>query len=211
MVLVSLFALALASADPQASQVISPALPTAKPEAFTPAPEEPWPVGAPHDDYGFVSWCYGALSGHMQLYKMAKPELDKLPDSDPKETAALDAEQLKAGREYLGLYKKAMEAAEKASPQPISLRGAQALKAGGNIWTPAEQADPKTRMWSYLSWELPGRCETTAEKLYEKSVLQAQALGITISDSSDTAKASTASAAKPSTPAKPAQGLRGRQ
>ena len=208
MLLISLFALALAGADPQASEVISPALPTAKPEAFTPAPEEPWPVGAPHDDYGFVSWCYGALSGHMQLYKMAKPELDKLPDSDPKETAALDSEQLKAGEEYLGLYKKAMEAAEKASPQAISLHGAQALKAGANIWTPAREADPKTRMWSYLSWELPGRCETTAEKLYETSVLQAQALGITISDSSDTAKASTA---KPSTPAKPGQGLRGRE
>ena len=85
--------------------------------------------------------CYGALSGHMELYKIVKPELDKLPDQDPKETAALDAEQLKAGQEYLALYKRAMEAAEKASPQPINARGGQAVKAGGNIWSPALQAE----------------------------------------------------------------------
>ena len=173
MLIASLFALALAQADPAPGPAPEPAMPPLKAPPVAPAPEEPFPIGAPHDDYGFVGWCYGALSGHMELFKVVKPELDKLPDSDPKETKALDAEQLKAGQEYLALYKRAMEAAEKASPQPINVRGGAAIKLGGNIWAPALQADPKTRMWSYLSWDLPGRCETTAEKLFEESQLAA--------------------------------------
>ncbi|HUO21899.1 MAG TPA: hypothetical protein VMU59_05225 [Caulobacteraceae bacterium] len=219
MLLVSLFALALAGADakPAANTADAPALPTAKAEPFTPAPEEPWPVGAPRDDYGFVSWCYGALAGHMHLYEMVKPELDK-QSTNPKEDAQLDAEQMKAGTEYLALYKKAMEAAEKASPQPINARGAQAVRAGAAIWGPAEEADPKTRMWSYLSWDLPGRCESTAEKLYQTSLVSAEALGIDLDTPSAAGKASavptTSAAPKPaSAPAKPKAGadLRGAQ
>ncbi len=167
MPLAPLFALAMMMADPQVAPVSSAA----------PAAEAP-PPGAPTDDYGLVSWCYGALSGHMALYKIVKPELDKLPDDKPKETAVLDAEQMKAGQEYLALYKRAIDAAEKASPEAISQRGAQAQKMGDSIWNPALQADPRTRMWSYLGWELPGSCETSAERLYEKSLLSAQALGI---------------------------------
>lgn len=211
MLIASLFALALAQADPAPGPAPEPAMPTLKAPPVAPAPEEPFPIGAPHDDYGFVGWCYGALSGHMELFKVVKPELDKLPDSDPKETKALDAEQLKAGQEYLALYKRAMEAAEKASPQPINVRGGAAIKLGGNIWAPALQADPKTRMWSYLSWDLPGRCETTAEKLFEKSQLAAEALGITIADApKEAADRDTASAPpKPAAPAKPTPALRG--
>lgn len=169
MPLASLFALALAMADPQPAAAVSP--------AAAPA-EEALPPGAPADDYGLVEWCYGALSGHMAMYKIVKPELDKLPDSRPKDTAVLDAEQEKAGKEYLALYKRAIDAAEKASPQAISDRGLQARGMGAAIWTPAKQADARTQMWSYLGWELPGRCETSAERLYEKSLLSAQALGI---------------------------------
>jgi hypothetical protein len=111
---------------------------------------------------------------------------------------------MKAGTEYLALYKRAMETAEKASPQPINVRGAQAVKSGAAIWAPAEEAEPKTRMWSYLSWDLPGRCETTAEKLYEKSLLSAQALGITIDDPADAQKTAAASTAvQPASPATP--------
>ena len=207
MLLVSLFALAMAG-DPAPAIMqtgADAAPPTAKSEPFKPAPEEPWPIGAPHDDYGFVGWCFGALSGHMDLYKVVKPELDK-QSTNKKEDAALDAEQMTAGREYLALYKKAMEAAEKASPNPINIKGAQAIKSGASIWTPAQEADPKTRMWSYLSWDLPGRCESTSEKLYETSILQAQALGITIEDDTakPAAKADDKTADKSTKPAKAA-------
>jgi len=177
----SLFALALLTADPAPA----PAAP----------PEEPLPVGAPADDYGLVSWCTGALSGHMALYRQVKPELDALPDPRPKETAVLDAEQIKAGNDYLALYKKATDAAEKANPRPIAERGKAMQNAGDSIWSTARNTtDGKARMWTWLSWELPGRCETAAERLYEKSLLNAQALGI------DLIGGSSAASQKPVTP-----------
>jgi hypothetical protein len=182
MPLASLFALALMTADPQAAAAAAP--------PAAPSPEAP-PPGAPTDDYGLVSWCTGALTGHMALYTMVKPELDSLPDSKPKETVVLDAEQLKAGNEYLALYKRATDAAEKASPQVIHDRGLQAQRMGQSIWTPAVQADSRTRMWSYLGWELPGACETSAERLYEKSLLSAQALGIDLVPTGSAAGAKT--------------------
>ena len=167
----SLFAMALMMAD---QQVVA----TAPPAPAVASSADPLPPGAPTDDYGLVEWCYGALSGHMAMYGLVKPELDKLPDSKPKETQVLDAEQMKAGNKYLTLYKRATDAAEKASPQAIGERGAQARAMGASIWNPARQADARTQMWSYLGWELPGQCETSAERLYEKSLLSAQALGI---------------------------------
>lgn len=185
MPLASLLALALMTAE----------TPAAEPAAPKAAVEEPVPAGAPSDDYGFVSWCSGALAGHMALYQQVKPELDALPDSRPKETAALDADQMKAGREYLDLYKKATDAAEKASPRPIGERGAAERQRGEAIWNTARNAtDRKAAMWTWLSWELPGRCETAAERLYEKSLLSAQALGI------DLVGGSSAASNKPVTP-----------
>jgi hypothetical protein len=187
MPLAPLLALALMTAE----------APSAAPVATAPKalPEEPVPAGAPSDDYGFVSWCTGALSGHMALYQQVKPELDALPDPRPKETVALDAEQMKAGNEYLALYKKATDAAEKASPRPIAERGQTERQHGAAIWNTARTAtDRKAAMWTYLSWELPGRCETAAERLYEKSLLSAQALGI------DLVGGSSAASNKPVTP-----------
>lgn len=203
MPLASLFALALMTAEPPA---LAPA--AAAPKTATPKiAEEPVPPGAPTDDYGFVSWCTGALTGHMALYQQVKPELDSLPDPKPKETAALDAEQMKAGNEYLALYKKATDAAEKASPRPIGERGLAERQRGNAIWNTARNAtDRKAAMWTYLSWELPGRCETAAERLYEKSLLSAQALGI------DLVGGSSAASNKPVTPSvgRPAPAAKGK-
>ena len=182
MPLVSLFALALLAAEP----------PAPAPSALV---EQPIPVGAPADDYGLVSWCTGALAGHMALYDKVKPDLHALPDSAPKESAALDAEQMKAGREYLELYKKATDAAERASPRAIGERGLTEQRHGAAMWDLARNStDRKSVMWTWLSWELPGRCETAAERLYEKSLLSAQALGI------DIVGGSSAASQKPVTP-----------
>jgi len=188
MFLAPIFVLALLTAEPPAAAPAEAASPKT-------ALEDPVPTGAPSDDYGFVSWCTGALTGHMALYEQVKPQLDSLPDSQPKETAALDAEQMKAGREYLELYKKATDAAEKASPRPISERGLTERQRGNAIWELARNTtDRKAAMWTWLSWELPGRCETAAERLYEKSLLTAQALGI------DLVGGSSAASNKPVTP-----------
>jgi hypothetical protein len=186
-----MFALALMAAEPPA------AAPKNTPAATAPktVPDEPVPAGAPSDDYGLVKWCTGALTGHMTLYKQVKPELDALPDPRPQETAALDAAQTQAGREYLELYRKATEAAEKASPRPIGEHGLTEMRRGNAMWNTARSStDRKAVMWTWLGWELPGRCETAAERLYEKSLLSAQALGI------DLIGGASAASQKPVTP-----------
>ncbi len=177
---IALLALALLAQDAPADTP-APAVPAA---AATAAAEGPIPPGAPEDDYGLVSWCHGALSGHMALYQQVKPTLDAL-QNDPKvqgggvspgqTTAEMDAQQMAAGREYLALYERATKAAETANPR-LRPRGEQARAKGAGIWTPASNAvDPKTRMWSWLMWELPGRCETASKRLEEKSALLAPA------------------------------------
>jgi hypothetical protein len=178
MTLAALLALALFAQDAAAQ---TPAAAPATPPAST---EGPVPPGAPEDDYGLVAWCHGALSGHMQLYKQVKPTLDTL-QNDPKvqgggvspgaTTAQMDEQQMAAGREYLALYTRAIKAAETANPR-IRTRGEQARAKGAGIWAPASNAvDPKTTMWSWLMWELPGRCETAAKRLEERSLLLAPA------------------------------------
>ena len=191
MPLAFMFALALMAAEPPAAaSKDTPAVTAPKT-----VPEEPVPAGAPSDDYGFVNWCTGALTGHMTLYRQVKPELDALPDPRPQESAALDAAQTQAGREYLELYRKATDAAEKASPRPIGERGLTERRRGNAVWNTVRNAtDRKAVMWTWLSWELPGRCETAAERLYEKSLLSAQALGI------DLIGGASAASQKPVTP-----------
>jgi hypothetical protein len=141
----------------------------ASPAAATPSNDPNYPPDAPTDDYGFVAWCYGALSGQMELYQLVKPDLDALATSDAEraDNNKLDDEQMAAGRDYLGLYQRAMEAAEEATPK-LNIRGGEAISEGHSIWDKARIADAKTRMWSYLNWDLPGRCETTAHKLLKR-------------------------------------------
>jgi hypothetical protein len=135
------------------------------------AEKEPFPPGAPEDDYGFVAWCYGALQGHMALFETVKPELNALPDPDPKATAAADAAMLKAGAQYLELYTRALRAAETGNPSVVKVPAADTMKVGRSIWVKAQAADPKTRMWSWAMWTLPGKCEYAAERLFETSNL----------------------------------------
>jgi hypothetical protein len=142
------------------------------------ADAEPLPPGAPSDDFGFVAWCHGALNGHMQLFKVVQKDLNALPDPDPRATAAADADMIQAGNQYLALYTRALDVAEKVNPQNTAARRQEVDKAGASIWAAAETAEPKTRMWSWVMWVLPGRCEYAAERLYEKSMLTGQALGL---------------------------------
>ena len=152
------------------------------------------PSGAPKDDFGFVNWCKGALTGHMELYPQIKPELDqveveKAAKQDPKFTPAqlkaartqraLDAEeeakgdaaQEAAGREYLALYDRAIVAAEKAGGDDLRLTADAAQTQGYRVFSAARAAPARTKMWSWLVWELPARCETAAHKLEAQSDL----------------------------------------
>lgn len=159
MIIGSLLALALAAAPDSGG-------------GAPPARDPEIPPGAPSDDYGFVAWCHGALSGHMELRDLVKDELNELspgPSDD-------DARQKEAGDQYLALYTRALRAAEKASPTVLEQRGRAAAAGGYGMWANAKSAEPRNRMWSYLNWELPGRCERVAKSLEEKSTLFGEAL-----------------------------------
>jgi hypothetical protein len=171
------------------------------PGSDTPARNPEIPASAPADDYGFVAWCHGALSGHMELRPLVKDELDNLSPPPPND----DVRQQEAGQEYLSLYTRAMAAAEKASAQAIRSRAQAASARGYGIWTAARTADPRTRMWSYLMWELPPHCEIAAKRLEERSDLFAQALR-----TSPTAAPEPVSPDAP-TATGPAESLRGAQ
>jgi len=161
-----LFALVLAQAqDPAAAPQETTA--TAPNPA---ADESDIPKGAPTDDFGLVAWCRGALTGHMALYPLVKPEMKSM--EQPGEAAADekgDAAQMQAGRDYLALYARAMQAAEKADPKLVA-RGLELRRQGEGIWTEAKAAAPRTRMWSWLMWDLPGQCEVSANRLVAASM-----------------------------------------
>lgn len=124
------------------------------------------PPGAPQDDYGLVGWCQGALAGHMALYPAVRPDLQKLSRSgDAKSDAEMEQAQMQAGRDYLDLYDRARKAADARNASADKARGDVAREAGGRIWDEASRAEPKTRMWSWIMWELPARCETAARRL----------------------------------------------
>lgn len=171
-----------------ASALLQSADPAAAPLATTPAATAATPNGAPADDYGFVAWCRGALTGHMELYKAVKPEMVKVEaEKAAREDAKLsdealkaakarrlreakladeqDAAQMKAGREYVALYGQALDAAEASAPESLHERGQRQIAEGYRIWSAARAAGSRDKMWSWLMWELPARCETAAKKL----------------------------------------------
>ena len=186
----SLFALALAAANPA--------------DATATARDPEIPSSAPTDDYGFVAWCYGALQGHMELRPLVRNELEKLSPGAPDD----EAKQRAAGEEYLALYTRALRAAEKASATSLQGRLQQANARGHGIWTAARTAEPRTRMWSYLMWELPARCEIAAKRLEERSSLFGEALKPAAAAAPDPRPVAKAS---PPTAPTDADGLRGSQ
>lgn len=162
---------------PAAKAVAAPAAAEAQAAETKATDDSDIPGGAPTDDYGFVAWCSGALAGHMALYPMVKPQLDAMQRPDEaKDNAKLDQEQLAAGETYLKLYQRALRAAEKASGANLLTRKQEAEAQGSRIWGAARAADPQTRMWSWIMWELPARCETAATRLEKSSSLLGAAL-----------------------------------
>lgn len=170
MLIASLFALTLAAAEAPSA---------------APARDPDIPAGAPTDDFGFVAWCQGALTGHMELRPLVKAELDAMSPG-PKDD---DVQQEKAGRMYLDMYKRALAAAEKATTTNAQTNARAAYSRGYGTWTAARNANPRDKMWTYLNWELPGRCEVAAKRLEERSSLFGEALK---SNSSAPAEASAA-------------------
>jgi hypothetical protein len=158
----------------------------AAPAQPAPTLEEQFPVpaGAPSDDYGLVAWCYGALDGHMRLYdsvigevEVIETQIAKIPGAPPPDMESYKT-QRQSGVDTLKQFRRAMEAAEKASPTPIAPYGADNLRKGASVWqTAASKGDKRYVAREWMSWGLPGRCIPTAERLEARSSLFGQAIG----------------------------------
>lgn len=163
----SLIASALLLSAQQATTPAEAPLATQAPRATAASPRVdpatlPLPAGAPADDFGLVSWCQGALRGHLDLAERIK---DTLP---------LDDAQQSIGRDYLQTYAAALAAA----PQSRTARGQRASKAahdkGYAGWASARNdANRDTQVYTYLGWQLPGRCEHAAAQLVRANATSA--------------------------------------
>ncbi|HLZ82606.1 MAG TPA: hypothetical protein VKQ54_03495 [Caulobacteraceae bacterium] len=140
---------------------------------------EPLPSSAPAQPYELAAWCYGAMSEYLDVYDRVKPDLrdiDKLFGSSVKNEKEPYASDIAAAHDELKVLADAVEGAEKASAQVIAPRGAQAVKMGRAIWSPAEGKTRRELARAWLSWALPDRCDSNAHELAAKSALLGKVL-----------------------------------
>ena len=163
------------AAEPPAPEAKAPEKPEERAEA---KPEEaPFPPGAPRDDYGFVGWCYGALAGYLDLHDRVMPEVTRIegayrrPGSSLADDLKTYDDMQKASRANMKLFARAIEAAEKASLQPISQRGAAAIQKGRSAWAGAASMSDRTVAQQWMGWALPARCTSTATALEQRAKL----------------------------------------
>lgn len=132
--------------------------------------EEPFPTGAPTDDYGFMAWCYGALAGHVALYDKVLPEVRRIEGEFPDAGEPLDKvmdgykAQHERGREILVTYDKALTI-EEASGRTGGVDRTTAVTRGREAWKGSETAEPRQLAQLWMSWALPNRCQATAARL----------------------------------------------
>lgn len=150
-------------------------------QSAAPLPIQGGAVSAPTDDYGYVGWCYGAISSYVELYDRAMPEVIRIERAWPtpsteENISEVYPAQREEGKRNLVLFARAMQAAEKASPRPIQDQGADAVRRGRAMWTGATSV-PKAQLAQFwMSWSPPARCEETAKALETRSLLFGQAL-----------------------------------
>jgi len=149
----ALFALLLAAAEPQgATTEAAPVQAQAQTQAEATLADR-IPAGAPKDDYSFVAWCDGVLSGHMNLAERVQSVLP------------LDPVQQKIGRAYLEAYEKALAVSKEGKTEAGRKRAEAARQIGWKNWDKARKADKQLAADTYLAWQLPGHCEKAALRL----------------------------------------------
>lgn len=174
--------IALSLAAPAMAQT---AKPVAVATAATAEAKDDLPAGAPRDDYEFVGWCAGALTGHMALYEQVQPTLKQISkrwDTEEADERDYAAKQV-VGRDLLQQFAEAMKAAEHASTQTIAPRGARAITMGRDKWAAIATVDDNARAYSWLNWGLPERCERVAGQLKSRATL----MGALLRNNSDSA------------------------
>lgn len=173
----------------------TPAADAAAPENTAPeiAQGLTYPPGAPRDDYGLVSWCYGALDGYLALHDKVMPEVKRIettyrrPGSKLEDDLRVYDDQMAQGRQDLAAFTRAIDAAEKASPRPIAEIGARAKAKGRNTWAGADQLPPARVAQEWMSWTLPAACQTAAAGLEKRAALEGAAFNIEEAPAADAA------------------------
>ena len=141
------------TAPPSPTAAPAPAQAGATQAQADPADKDYLPAGAPKEDYPFVAWCDGVLAGHMDLAERVK---DVLP---------IDTVQQKVGKAYLRAYVRALDGAPQSKTEE-GLKAAEAARQDGwSKWDQARAADHKLGAETYLSYQLPPRCEHAAVRL----------------------------------------------
>jgi hypothetical protein len=188
--LLALTLLAAEAAPPAPDVVVStaPVEAPAKPPEKAPAAPDPnapgadgVPPGAPSDDYGLVSWCYGALGEYLTIYDDIKPDLKAIDRmfGSPVVEAEPYHEDMAEARKAEKRFAAAMEAAERASPKPIAERGADAVAKGRSIWSVVQLNKTRRNLVdAWLFWGVPDRCESTAKTLKTRASLLGQAMAV---------------------------------
>lgn len=177
MPLAVLFALALAAGEPATIKLAQAQGPlqtgqSADDErrAKALAEGDPVPPGAPTDDYGLLAWCHGALSGHMQLKAVVWPEVERIerqfqnPETPIETSLALYDQQQAEGAAQIQKIEAALAAAE-AKGLNAGADRATAIANGSAIWSGAAASQPRQVAQMWMSWALPGRCTSAAERL----------------------------------------------
>lgn len=209
-----LFALALFAQDAVPAAADGPvSTQTDRKQDVAPLPIQGGPMSPPSDDYGYVGWCYGAVSGYVELYDKAMPEVIRIERAWPtpgteENIAVVYPQQKKDAMRSLELYRRAIEAAEKASPTPIAPQGAAAIKKGRGVWSGATSV-PKAQLAQFwMSWAPPAKCDETAAALEKKATLFGQALTYNADVGAAAAPAPAAAAPAPVAEAPPAEAAR---
>jgi len=180
------FVLALFFADqPAAADAVqAPAPPPAVESPAEPVKEDPWPVGAPRDDYQLVAWCYGVLRGYVDLHDKVMPEVTRIessfrrPGTKLADDLKVYADQQREARADLKRFQSALTAAEKASLRPINAVGAQAVAKGHAVWNAGPEVSKARVAQEWMSWTLPARCQSTARSLEERAKLMGPAFKV---------------------------------
>jgi hypothetical protein len=168
----SLLANGPAAASPPAAEAPAPrhgprAVAAAVAETGVPTDDGDIPIGAPTDDYGFVSWCYGALDEYLSIYDVVIPDLkaiDQMFGTSVQEDQPYTSD-VAAARVALKRFGAAIELAERASPTPIAAQGAADIQAGRRIWAQARQQPHRKLADAWLFWGVPRRCESAAKAI----------------------------------------------
>ena len=132
--------------------------------------EDPFPSGAPTDDYGFMGWCYGALAGHLALYDRVLPDVRRIEGEFPDAGTPLDKVmddyrvQHERGEAILSNYGRALDV-EEATGKNGGVARAAVVARGREAWQGSDAAAPRQLAQLWMSWALPDRCQSTAARL----------------------------------------------